>query len=238
MLVDTDFKNLVSCEYNTKRNCRENGCDDGVCHCSTIHNITISHVDISSIVDTIYNIYFDDSKSSKRNSVISSVLYGIDKQIDLYTIDRILRSHKIWLNEVYDIEVVNGYYGQEIGTIHLEEKITKKIEHDIDKSLSINDLSERIEYILGIEYGYLLSDLVGCRYELADVTHDDITFGSIDHYKKMKKLEYYNDHNYNNIRGVVIEKNGKYRLIDGYHRVFSTNRNLVKVLKAIKKTNH
>ena len=49
-----------------------------------------------------------------------------------------------------------------------------------------------------------------------------------------KIVQSFYDKNYKGIRGVVTFVNGKYRLIDGYHRVHTTAGHKVKVLNAIK----
>ena len=234
-LSKVDFRHHVDCDYDTHRNCREHGCDDGICRCSTIHNARITHVDINDIILEIYGVYFNNDTETKRDTAINSVLFGIDRQMDLYTIDRILRAYKIWRSESWDIEITWGYYGQEIESINLNVEIVERIEQDLDIAFSIEDFNGRIEYLLGVEYGYLLPELENCKYELMDIKKSDIIFGSINHYKKLEKCDYYNDLRYNNIRGIVIENGGKYRLIDGYHRVFSTNLPIISVLKATKK---
>lgn len=232
-MLKLDFKDNLKYDYITKRNCRENGgCIDGICRCSRIHNAKVINVDFQGITSKIYDSYFDNSKSSKRSTTINSVLYGIDKQIDLYTIDRILRSHKIWKNESWEINIIYGYYGQEIESININKELSQEIKQDIDNVFNIDDLTKRIEYLLNLEYGYLLPELKGCKYNLVNIDKNDIIFGSQDHLNNLEKLEYYNDLNYNNIRGIVIKNDNKWRLIDGYHRVFSTNQKSVKVLNA------
>ena len=122
----------------------------------------------------------------------------------------------------------------------LSVSIVNKVESHLDIAFSIDDLSGRIEYLLGLEYGHLLPELVGCKYEAIEVNKEDIIFGSEGHYEKVKykKLNHYLDSNYNGIRGVVLLKERKagnqFRLIDGYHRCSSTQKDKVKVLRAYK----
>ena len=235
-LKDKDFKGYgLQYEYNTQSNCDEHGCDDeGICRCSTIENARVENVDVKIIVDKIYALYFDNSKSTKRHNTINSILYGMGKEIDIYTIDRIVRAHKIWKSDNWDISIEGGYYGEELGDIKIIESLTKRIESDLELAFDIDDLDKRIEFILNVEYGYILPELVNSKYEIIEIKKSDIIFGSDGHYRKIKKenLEHYTNKNYPGIRGIVKEKDGKFRLIDGYHRVYKFDGDLIKVLKA------
>jgi hypothetical protein len=235
-LKDKDFKGYgLQYEYNTQSNCDEHGCDDeGICRCSTIENARVENVDVKIIVDKIYALYFDNSKSTKRHNTINSILYGMGKEIDIYTIDRIVRSHKIWKNDNWDISIEGGYYGEELGNIKIIESLAKRIESDLELAFDIDDLDKRIEFILNVEYGYILPELVNSKYEIVDIRKSDIIFGSDGHYIKiqMEKLDHYSNKNYTGIRGIVKEKDGKFRLIDGYHRVYKFDGDLIKVLIA------
>jgi hypothetical protein len=165
-------------------------------------------------------------------------LGGITKEINIYIIDRIVRHFKIYEEFNWEIEICGGYYGQEIGYITIKDDIAKKIEQHLDIAFYIDDLSGRIEYLLGLEYGNLLPELVGKNYEIISIDKRDLIFGSEGHYEKVKnkKLDHYSDQNYDGIRGIVIEKERKvgnqFRLIDGYHRCSATKKDKVKVLKA------
>lgn len=226
-----DFKYCTGYTYDIKRNCRESGCDDGVCYCSTIHNVCVISAKVNEIVNLIYNVYFDLSKSGKRNTSINLVLFGISKEIDIYTIDRILRFNKIWKNETWDVKIRSGYYGEEINEIVFNTSVAKKIEKELDVAFAAEGLNKRIEYLLQLEYGYILPELQNCQYELRKINKSDIIFGNLEHYKKLEKLDYYI--NFNGIKGIAIEKDGKYRLIDGYHRVYSTNDKEITILNVI-----
>jgi hypothetical protein len=78
-----------------------------------------------------------------------------------------------------------------------------------------------------LEYGNILPALQGLQYSLETVERDSIIFGSDEHYRKVntKSLGHYSDKNYNGIRGIALVKDGKFRLIDGYHRS-STSENI------------
>jgi len=228
MIVGVSFKYHTNYDYNAYRDCGAHGCDeDGICRCETLENAHVVTVDIPSIGNEIYNSIFDNSLSSKRNSTINSMLGGITKEIDIYTIDRILRINKSYEPTSWEVQVCSGYYGQEIDDIILKESIAIKIEDQIDKAFDIINLTKRIEYLLMLEYGSILPTLKGIQYSIQNVERDSIIFGSDEHYRKVntESIDYYSDKNYTGIRGIALVKDGRFRLIDGYHRS-STSENI------------
>ena len=227
-IVGTNFKYHLEYDYDTNRDCSAHGCDDeGICRCSSIENAKVISIRIPSVVNEIYANYFDNSLSTKRNSTINTILGGVTKEIDIYTIDRILRINKAYEPTNWEVQVCGGYYGQEIDDVLLENSVAQKIEDQINEALSIIDLTSRIEYLLMLEYGSILPALQGRQYSIETVERDSIIFGSDEHYRKVntKSLGHYSDKNYNGIRGIALVKDGKFRLIDGYHRS-STSENI------------
>ena len=228
MIVGVSFKYHTNYDYDAYRNCDAHGCDEeGICRCETLENAHVLTVDIPSIVNEVYNSIFDNSLSSKRNSTINSILGGVSKEIDIYTIDRILRINKAYEPTNWEVQVCGGYYGQEIDDVLLENSVAQKIENQINEALSIIDLTPRIEYLLMLEYGSILPALQGRQYSIETVERDSIIFCSDEHYRKVntKSLDHYSDKNYNGIRGIALVKDNRYRLIDGYHRS-STSENI------------
>jgi hypothetical protein len=227
-IVGTNFRYHIDCDYNYYKDCSGYGCDDeGICRCGTIDNAHVISVKIPSMVDEIYTNYFDNTLATKRNSTINSMLGGITKEIDIYTIDRILRINKSYEPTSWEVQVCSGYYGQEIDDIILKESIAIKIEDQIDKAFDIINLTKRIEYLLMLEYGSILPTLKGIQYSIQNVERDSIIFGSDEHYRKVntESIDYYSDKNYTGIRGIALVKDGRFRLIDGYHRS-STSENI------------
>ena len=235
--IDLHYR-CIDIDYHSEYDCSNNGCDDeGICRCGMIYDTEITHVEVTKMVNLIYDELFDNTTlSGKREGKLSQILYGIGEDINRYTIDRVLRKYKVWEPDYYTVEVCGGYYGQEIEGVFLSQNIASKIEEELNIAFSIDDLSGRVEYLLGLEYGSLLPDLEHCQYEIIEVDKSDINFGSIEHHSKVKKkdLDFYSDRNYKGIRGVVTFSRDKYRLIDGYHRVHTTAGHKVKVLKAFK----
>jgi hypothetical protein len=233
-----NFKYCVEYDYDSYRNCENYGCnEEGICRCSTIENAHIVSVDVTNMVMSIKDEYFDNTKASKRNSKINSVLGNITDDIDFYTIDRILRINGVWEPSNWDVQVCSGYYGQEIDDVILEDSVASKIEKQLEEAFDITDLTKRIEYLLILEYGYILPELKDCRYEVDTILRDKVIFGSEGQYRKVatEKLSHYSDKNYHSYRGIVIPKGDQYRLIDGYHRCFASEDTRIDVLKVISK---
>ena len=238
MLKDITFQyNGAYVDYGYTYDCENYGCDEeGICRCGTINNEHIDSVDVSLIVKRIYDEFFEQGKAANRNNAINEVLYGIGKDIDIYTIDRIIRSYKIWENDNWDIEVEGGYYGQEVNDVRIKESIADKIEEELLIVFSLPSLKEKIEYLLKVEYGKILTELSNCNYESIVIDKDDVVFGVEKHLNKVMKkdLDFYADKNYNGIRGIVVKSGDKWRIVDGYHRIFTTKWPKLKVLAATK----
>ena len=227
-----DFKYMVSYDYDTIYSCEESGCnEEGICRCGHITNTYLNKVDVSAIVTNIYSEIFDNSISTKRNNAINS-LWGISEEIQKYTIDRILRVNKIWKPQFWDINVSGGYYGQEIDEVVLIEDMVLKINSQLERAFQIDNLTERVEYLLTLENGFILDDIKDKKYHISVIDIDDIIFSNTEHKRKIiiEELEHYSDRNYPGIRGIVKKDGIKWKLIDGYHRLSKTENKLVKVL--------
>lgn len=237
MVTGFSFIDCVEYNYDYLQTCETSGClDEGICRCSTVENCVVTDVRFSKLVKSVYDLYFDNSKSGKRTLKINYVLGDITKDIELYTIDRILRINKVFSPDVWEIQVCNGYYGQEIGCVILNHNVSILIESQLSHAFNIINLTERIKYLLNLEYGKVLPELQNCKYLLTEIERDSIIFGSKPHFDRVKekKLMFYSDENYKLVRGIVIEKKDGYRLIDGYHRCFASENRYIKVLKAYK----
>jgi hypothetical protein len=226
----------VECEYDYIYDCESHGCDS-ICRCSSIDNVTINKIDIPAIVERIYQNYIDiNDLVNQRDNKLKSILFGTGKELDIYTIDRVIRKYKLFDEYSWDIDICGGYYGEELDGINICKSIARKIEDELNIAFSIDELNGRIEYLLGLEYGLLLPELENCNYEIVELDKSDVVFGSTNHYNKVKQkdLTHYDEKNYDGIRGVVLEKDGKLRVIDGYHRIHSAKGPIVKVFKAKK----
>jgi len=225
-LRDIEFQwSGADVDYRYEYDCANSGCDDeGICRCGTIHDEVVCSVDISAMTQKIYEEFFEQGKAAERNDAINKVLYGIGKDIDIYCIDRILRSRKVWEPQSWHIEISGGYYGQEIGPVYLKEHIADEIEDLMHEAFALGTLKEKVEFLLKLEYGKVLPELKGCRYEYETIEISEVIFGSEGHLNRVKNkaLDFYSDRSYRGIRGIVKRSGEKLRVIDGYHRISTT----------------
>lgn len=231
-VLRNDFKYSVSYNYDTEYSCEESGCiEEGICRCGYITNTYLYNVDISALTSNIYSEIFDNSISTKRHNTINS-LWGITTEIDKYTIDRILRINKVWKAEFWEVNVGGGYYGQEVSDVVLTENIVQKLNTQLEKAFEIDNLTERIEYLLELENEFILDDIKDQNYTISVIDIDEIIFSNPDHKRRVlvEELDHYSDKNYKGIRGIVKKDGKKFKLIDGYHRLSKTENKMVKVL--------
>jgi hypothetical protein len=122
-MIDFNFQwDGIELDYDRRYSCNESGCDM-ICRCSEIVNQKIVSINYSNLVEAVYNYYFDKSLSTERDIKLNSVLHGITKEIDLYTIDRITRHFKLWDKSNWDINIENGFYGQEIDSVTIDTRL-------------------------------------------------------------------------------------------------------------------
>lgn len=233
MISETNFEYLVNITYNRSYSCEESGCEEeGICRCSRMDDIKVTNIIYNDILDKIYSLYFNNSIETNRNNKLNNILHNINEKIERYTIDRILRKYQIWENKAWEFKVSPSYYGEELDYIHLSN--ASDIDNDIRTALSISDINERIEYLLYLEYGSLMPKLIGANYTLKTIKKSDIIIGNKEYNTQLNKTTYYTDEEYDLIRCLVLEQDDKYKLIDGYHRVSSTNKGNVLALVAKK----
>ena len=106
----------------------------------------------------------------------------------------------------------------------------------------IEDMGERINFLLMLEYGSIHPKLTDVKYSIIEIDKDLIIYGSESNKKASLKeiqntLKYHYDDsnnrwlkNINNIKGIVVPDGDRWRLIDGYHRCLSTSRKMIKVI--------
>jgi hypothetical protein len=226
--MENDFK--YSLRYNDygDYSCEESGChDEGICRCYRINEIQINSVNISSITESIFIQLHKNDSRHKRDKALTNILYDYD--IDLvnkYCIHRVLTICKIWDIDNWNAKVTGGYYGDEVGDISIEEDIFKEVSKHIDSIMDLETLKDKIDYVLKLEYGFILDKIKDKDYHIVVVESNDLDFGQDKHYKNVlhKTLDYYSDREYlgNSIRGVAYLDNGKWRVVDGYHRLTQT----------------
>jgi hypothetical protein len=229
-MIDNNF--LYSVSYNTDGEyfCESSGCqDEGICRCYSINNIIITSVDILSLTEKLFNAI----PTNNRDRKITQLVYNYDPDsINKYCINRILTINKIYDSSIWTGNKYNGYYGDEVDKIQLNDDIFKKVNEDISSLLNKDTIEDKINYILQMEYGYILPELNNKKYTEILVDINDIDFRNKNHYNSVlsKNVEYYMDNRYNLIKGICFFDNGKWRVIDGYHRLSKTKNSKVRII--------
>lgn len=206
--IDFEYSG-VDCDYDIS-DCHED-CYP-ICRCKTITNVKITKIDLSQVLETICKLG----------------IYNIDK----YCVDRLLRIHKLYNPDSWNCNITPGYYGEEIQGIYLREDLANQLENEISNLLAIKTASKKIEYVLTLEYGYILDILKEREYSIQTVDLNDISFQK-EHYKKLDRDTIDSYIEYNLPRCIVVKNdNGGYRLIDGYHRFKACKSMKINVLLA------
>jgi hypothetical protein len=151
------------------------------------------------------------------SSVVEKVAkyYGFTKSIDIYACDRILRSEKAYDVHFYELYISPGYYGEEIDGIGFLS--TDKLEKIFDDYGHTKTVKEKAEFLLKLEYGHLLDSLKDKKWTIKRVNKNDVIIPNETYFRKLVDQGIYED--YNLIKCVCLEKDGKYSVVDGYHRI-------------------
>jgi len=239
-MLKLDYTYCIEYDYDQKYDCESNGCDvDGICRCGVIVNQRIKNIDLSLITDEIYEELFpSNTKSQKRSNKLDQLFYG-GEVVDKYCIYRILAINGAWVPNNWSINIIGGYYGDEIGGVVMSDFMHDKICEQISKLKELNSLSEKIKYTLKLEYGFLIDDLSDCDFELITIYKNHIDFKKLNqnHIKrvKMQDLTHYSTTNYILPRGVVRGTIDNYSIVDGYHRIIGSSDKIPFLVFKVKK---
>lgn len=177
-------------------------CTDECSYCShsRIENTEIRSINVMEMAHDIY---------SGESSVVNK-----------YCIDRIFALHikEITNKNNWNIKVGDGYYGEEINGVCLDDDLANIIQGEIDHVTNLKSVEDKINWLLMAEYGFILDELQGKKYRFITVKKSDLTYNQ-DYRKKIdnKYASQYDEH-YKLARGICVKKGDRYRLIDGYHR--------------------
>lgn len=226
-MLDNDFKYCVDYTLDGHYDCENHGCnDEGICRCYTISYGIINNVSIRKVSDQIFRHYFDTtSQSFSRDSKLFGLIHNIDK-LELvyfweYCINRLLTIHKVYKPNLWSVNWSSGYYGDEVDSVTLEKNTFNKFKSDIDFIIELNHLPEIVEFILQKEYGFILDKVKSKNWTIKEVNSEDIVFPQQNHLQKVNQsnLNYLEDSRPDDILGICIQENNKYRVVDGYHRL-------------------
>lgn len=227
-MLKSNYTYSVKYDYDTEFSCENSGCyEEGICRCSRIVNACVNSVDLSQLTEDIYSQFIpQDNKSKKRDKKISQILYG-GEIIDKYCIYRILSINRVFLSDIWSISTVSGYYGDEIDSVNMDNNFLSKINLQCEILFEFETLSEKLKYVLELEYGYVLNDIKSSNFELISIYKNHIDFKKLNqnHIKnvKMEDLEHYSYTNYALPRGIVRGEIDNYQIVDGYHRIIASN---------------
>ena len=223
--MKNDFRYGVDYDYDTEHSCADSGCDcEGICRCGRIYNPRVTEVRISSITEDIYKFLEGDDKKAKRRSQRISEIFGVrDEIVDRYCIHRILTFHKVWDPENWTVGVEGGYYGEEIGEVELALSVMSKVETDCADMYRLGTASDKIRFVLRLEYGKLLRGLAKAEFELASISLKDLDFKKMSQMHidtvTSENLQHY--YQYDLPRGIIRGD----KIIDGFHRILAVDNN-------------
>ena len=174
--------------------------DEGICRCSRIINIKIEEINTGLIIDKII-------PKKYQNSILG------------YCAERILRLCGISDINNWEVDIIGGYYGEEIGGIYLVNQVYNIISTHLDSLMTQSD-KQRMEYVLELEYGYTLPILVKKTWVICRVPRDNLRIGQEQYYDKKLSpniVKEYADYQFPIAICIKID-DYCYRIIDGYHR--------------------
>lgn len=220
-IYDIDFKyNGVDFDYHTEYDCESHGCyDDWACRCGTIVDQEVTEINLPSISNSIL-LKFYGHKTSKGEELFND--------IDIYCVERILRLNKIYNKESFEINISGGYYGEEVDSIVLCRN--DKLLSDLNSFFSLKKMNEKIEFVLSLEYHKILPELLNLEWSIESINQEQVDFGSEKHKEMVKRDTEIFYRNHTLPLGIVLKKNNRYRLIDGYHRISQSDKEKIQVI--------
>lgn len=212
-----DWQYLVEVDYDWSYNCDAYGCDY-ICRCGTIENARVE--EMSPYYASSLTIESFTGGSGTEGKFGQALAY------------RLFRHGLSDFQEMFEVNVCGGYYGEEIGSVELVDTVgLYNFQKEIERFNSSSN-SERLRQVLSIEYGYLLPEVEQYKeWQLVQVAVEDVQ-ASPDILKRTKKeivesyqllTPWYGPYSHRTapdwFPGVVVVPKGEgYRLIDGFHR--------------------
>lgn len=220
-LADTDFKHYM--ELNVKKTQK-----DKILAVSTVDIISIR---INDIAEYIYEHL--DPENNLRNPSVRIAFDGLPDDLKRnyansmliyrYCIHRILTKYKLWDKKSWQYHLMDDYFSQEVSAVTLCPGIADSLNKCL---LYMNTLSNsrKIEYMLELEYGKVLPELVNGNWLVTNIPMDKLYYTNpkLHEESAVKGPISYLD-NYRLPRALcVCDKTSSgfhYRVIDGYSRL-------------------
>lgn len=228
MLQNRFSDSIIEYDYLREYYCEQSGCyDEGICRCSSIVDVEIKSVNLTFLSDVIYSELLPPDKiTRKREMKLSELLYG-GETVDRYCIYRILSINKVYMPCNWELNIVGGYYGQETEGFTMDTSVFSKINSQVEFLYSLQSMSDKLKYVLNLEYGHLTDAVKNSDFEIISIYKTDIDTKSLNKNHlfnvKQEDLSHYKRGIYNLPRGVVKKVSNGYSIIDGYHRIESIN---------------
>ena len=205
-MIKHNFIYEIEYDYDTDRN----NCDcDDYCRCSTISSAHIvGDIDLTVV-------------SNRFNKTV-----GADKFLS-YAVNRVLTACELYNKDYWNVEVVDGYYGEEIGGVYIDSPQLLKWMEKLDNAKTDE---EKLFVALECEYGYILDELKSKTWSIEITDKIFLSVGQKEHYTKLNKKAVDSYKNFCFPLGVCIVQGDKYRLIDGYHRTMANKNDVIEII--------
>jgi len=184
-------------DYETHNNCDE-FCDP-YCRCGKIYNAKMIQINYHTIAEEILD-YLDCKDEN--------IFYPLSKYVE-----------KIVTSDDFEILIDHGYYGEEIGEVIFDTSAANKL-IEYAKTLMNKNPETLITEGLLQEHGYLLNrhnyvtSVINHKMKLLPFLDKIIITNKNPDKEKIRRL--YMDNIFEGF--IVINDNGKFKLIDGHHR--------------------
>lgn len=154
------------------------------------------------------------------HSIIASDLISSDANpVEKYLVEKLVQ-HNLG-NDAFEISWSAGYYGDEIDKVSfdLNSSDCKKFQKIIEAYNRLPSLDDRVKMTLNLEYGYIIPKIdKPMSWSIEKVSLKDVIINE-KALERINKLDAMGYANYPpSCHGVAIKQDGKYKLIDGYHR--------------------
>jgi len=187
--------NFLYCvQYNSETDTSNCECE-GMCRCRKIKNCKIESVDIKSITEKIR----EHCKMQKE---------------DLYFIERIVVYYKLYDVSKYDCEIGNGYYGEEVNGIFIDDEALLKTVNEFKQLKKLND---KIFFVLKLEYSFIPKQYK-LDFKKGTISKDEL----ITPNEMVRRENIYSDYDVEYPLGIVRRASkSQYQIIDGNHRIMN-----------------
>jgi len=208
-----DLKYHVDVDSENNGDCYTDGCDDeGICRCGTIDNAKVNEVPVDKLAAEI----------------------APESLLVQYCVERILQHFKpLHDPDSWDIEVEGGYYGEEIESVKIKPQVAETLANIL---LSLNGATDNqvVETALNVEYGFVLPTLKDKTWTLERVALANVELGAKHHAANLNE-EQVDKYRINEkpVSGLMLYSDGKYRVIDGYHRITAAKKDKKQVIWAV-----